>query len=71
MSANVAPWRDDPRYVMKPDKQTPSRSKIENDMRRKWEGVLYFLVGSDAAEAGVAEPLESVVHFMEQVQHGN
>jgi hypothetical protein len=67
MTPDVAPWRDDVRYAMKPDKQVPTRAKIEGDMRRKWDSVLYFLVDADSTRTGVQEPIQSVVTFMEQV----
>jgi hypothetical protein len=69
MTPDVAPWRDDIRYAMKPDKQVPTRTKIEGDMRRKWDSVLYFLVDADSGRTGVQEPIQSVVTFMEQVIH--
>lgn len=63
---DVTPWRDDPRYTMKSDKQPPSIARIEADMHKKWEGVLYFLTGSDMSQEGIPDPVESVVLFMER-----
>ncbi|KAG5176605.1 transcription factor Tfb2-domain-containing protein [Tribonema minus] len=63
LTPDVAPWKDDPRFALRPDKLTPSRAKIEGEMRRKWEAVLHFLVASDGAGAG---PTPSVRAFMQQ-----
>ena len=68
MTPDVAPWKDDPDFAMKPDKQVPSRARIEAEMHRKWESVLYFLVGSHNEDGTAHEPLQSVVLFMEQAR---
>ncbi len=62
----IVPWRDDPKFSLKPDKTCPTRERIEGEMHRKWESVLHFLVGSDPDETKVPYPPESVISFMQQ-----
>ncbi len=62
----IVPWRDDPKFSLKPDKTCPTRERIEGEMHRKWESVLHFLVGSDPNETKVPYPPESVILFMKR-----
>ncbi len=66
MHPEIVPWRDDPKFALKPDKTCPTRERIEGEMHRKWESVLHFLVGSDPDETKVPYPPESVILFMKR-----
>ncbi len=63
---DIVPWKDDPKFTLKPDKTCPTRERIEGEMHRKWQSVLHFLVGSDPDVTKVPYPPESVILFMQR-----
>ena len=66
LKPDVAPWRDEPQFCLKPDKVVPTRARIEGELHRRWENVLLYLVTGDASTSN--KPLDTVIVFMQQVR---